>query len=61
MEKVIKEHYYEENDIAERIKFLKKKLNESNLELPKSLELSRELDELIVMYMKKEKQVKQVK
>ncbi|ADH60324.1 Sporulation stage 0, Spo0E-like regulatory phosphatase [Thermoanaerobacter mathranii subsp. mathranii str. A3] len=61
MGKVIKEHYYEENDIAERIKFLKKKLNESNLELPKSLELSRELDELIVMYMKKEKQVKQVK
>ncbi|ABY95410.1 Spo0E family sporulation regulatory protein-aspartic acid phosphatase [Thermoanaerobacter sp. CM-CNRG TB177] len=61
MEKVIKEHYYEENDIAERIKFLKKKLNESNLELPKSLELSRELDELIVMYMQKEKQVKQVK
>ncbi|HBW59369.1 MAG TPA: sporulation protein Spo0E, partial [Thermoanaerobacter sp.] len=58
MEKVIKEHYYEENDIAERIKFLKKKLNESNLELPKSLELSRELDELIVMYMQKEKQVK---
>ncbi|ADD01796.1 Sporulation stage 0, Spo0E-like regulatory phosphatase [Thermoanaerobacter italicus Ab9] len=61
MGKVIKEHYYEENDIAERIKFLKKKLNESNLELPKSLELSRELDELIVIYMKKEKQVKQVK
>ncbi|AEM78037.1 Spo0E like sporulation regulatory protein [Thermoanaerobacter thermohydrosulfuricus] len=61
MEKVIKEHYYEENDIAERIKLLKKKLNECNIELPKALELSRELDELIVMYMKREKQVKQVK
>lgn len=61
MEKVIKEHYYEENEISERIKLLKKELNEYNIELPKALELSRELDELIVMYMKKEKQVKQVK
>ncbi|AAM23782.1 MULTISPECIES: aspartyl-phosphate phosphatase Spo0E family protein [Caldanaerobacter] len=59
MNKVIKEYYYEENEIAEKIKELKKKLNESDLQAPKVLELSRELDRLIVLYMKGQWQAKQ--
>lgn len=59
MNKVIKEYYYEENEIAEKIKELKKKLNESDLQAPKVLQLSRELDRLIVLYMKGQWQAKQ--
>ncbi|ERM91768.1 sporulation protein Spo0E [Caldanaerobacter subterraneus subsp. yonseiensis KB-1] len=59
MDKVIKEYYHEENEIAEKIKELKKKLNESDLQAPKVLELSRELDRLIVLYMKGQWQAKQ--
>jgi uncharacterized protein (UPF0216 family) len=59
MNKVIKEYYYEENEIAEKIKELKKKLDESDLKAPKVLELSRELDRLIVLYMKGQWQAKQ--
>ncbi|MGB9780539.1 Spo0E family sporulation regulatory protein-aspartic acid phosphatase [Caldanaerobacter sp.] len=59
MNKVIKEYYYEENEIAEKIKELKKKLDETDLQAPKVLELSRELDRLIVLYMKGQWQAKQ--
>ena len=58
MTKVLKEHYYEENDIVEKIKNLKLKLNEYDITHPQALEISRELDELIVLYMQNQKQAK---
>lgn len=51
MDKVVKESYYEDNDLAKKIRHLKKKLNSCNINVPKALELSRELDNLIVRYM----------
>lgn len=51
MEKLAKEYYYEDNELAKRIKLLKKKLNTCDIDIPEALELSRELDNLIVRYM----------
>lgn len=51
MAKVIKEHYYKNDFVEEKIKLLKSELDKHIVDKPKALEISQELDKLIVEYM----------
>ncbi|SNX53113.1 aspartyl-phosphate phosphatase Spo0E family protein [Thermoanaerobacterium sp. RBIITD] len=55
MAKVIKEHYFKKDDVERKIKCLKGELNKCNIDKPKALEISQELDKLIVEYMERKK------
>ncbi|AFK87657.1 MULTISPECIES: aspartyl-phosphate phosphatase Spo0E family protein [Thermoanaerobacterium] len=58
MAKIIKEHYYKNDSVEEKIKLLKKELNKNIVDMTKALEISQELDKLIVEYMSCEKNAK---
>ncbi|HHV73359.1 sporulation protein Spo0E [Thermoanaerobacterium sp. PSU-2] len=58
MAKIIKEHYYKNDSVEEKIKLLKKELNKNIVDMAKALEISQELDKLIVEYMSCEKSAK---
>ncbi|AEF17888.1 MULTISPECIES: aspartyl-phosphate phosphatase Spo0E family protein [Thermoanaerobacterium] len=58
MAKIIKEHYYKNDSVEEKIKLLKKELNKNIVDMAKALEISQELDKLIVEYMSCQKSVK---
>ncbi|ADL69659.1 conserved hypothetical protein [Thermoanaerobacterium thermosaccharolyticum DSM 571] len=51
MAKVIKEHYYKNDFVEEKIKLLKRELDKHIVDKPKALEISQELDKLIIEYM----------
>ncbi|MGF7400325.1 aspartyl-phosphate phosphatase Spo0E family protein [Thermoanaerobacterium thermosaccharolyticum] len=51
MAKVIKEHYYKNDFVEEKIKLLKRELDKNIVDKPKALEISQELDKLIIEYM----------
>ncbi|TCW42197.1 Spo0E like sporulation regulatory protein [Thermohydrogenium kirishiense] len=51
MAKVIKEHYYKNDFVEEKIKLLKRELDKHIVDKPKALEISQELDRLIIEYM----------
>jgi len=51
MAKVIKEHYYKNDFVEEKIKLLKCELDKHIVDKPKALEISQELDKLIIEYM----------
>lgn len=51
MAKVIKEHYYKNDFVEEKIKLLKCELDKNIVDKPKALEISQELDKLIIEYM----------
>ncbi|MDE4542530.1 aspartyl-phosphate phosphatase Spo0E family protein [Thermoanaerobacterium sp. R66] len=58
MAKIIREHYYKNDSVEEKIKLLKKELNKNIVDMAKALEISQELDKLIVEYMSCEKSAK---
>ncbi|AST56842.1 sporulation protein spo0E [Thermoanaerobacterium thermosaccharolyticum] len=51
MSKIIKEHYYKNDFMEEKIKLLKCELDKHIVDKHKALEISQELDKLIVEYM----------
>ncbi|PHO06814.1 sporulation protein Spo0E [Thermoanaerobacterium thermosaccharolyticum] len=51
MAKVIREHYYKNDFVEEKIKLLKRELDKHIVDKPKALEISQELDKLIIEYM----------